>query len=63
MPVLFEEVVLMSRSIGMLHIAIRIEGREERETEAAIILVFEVDDRLVISQQLTQLAIRATVQR
>ena len=62
-PVLFEEVDVMSRSIGMLLIGARIQGREDGETETSIVLVFDVDDSLLVDEEFWELAISATLQR
>ena len=59
---MFEEVEVLSRSIGMLLIGLRIEGREDGETETSIVLVFDVDDSLLISEELRELTISATLQ-
>ena len=60
---MFEEVDLVSRSIGMLLIGLRIEGREDGETEASIVLVFDVDDSLLVGEEIRVLAISETLQR
>ena len=59
--VFFEEVCVVSRSIGVLFVGLMIECREEGETEAAIVLVFDVDDSLLGGEELRELAIRATL--
>ena len=47
----------------MLFIGLRVECIEDGETEAAIVLIFNVDDTLLISEELGELTISATLQR